>query len=173
MRDKASRKTRLVERLRYLWRWELFDSVFLPAVVLFISKTQHKSMGLFTVYSLGLVTCILWQGAAYWWLKLQALQTNTTIRQKYLRWFKGFKKANWVLIGILPVLLAGNSLLGTPLRLSFNVIAGLSFYILAILEQINYYYYQLMYDCPSDWHYLIAHKKLKRSSLNRDLKLRL
>jgi hypothetical protein len=49
----------------------------------------------------------------------------------------------------------------------FDFIAGLGLYTLAVLEQINYYHYQLMYDYPPDWRYLIQNKKLRRSSLNR------
>jgi hypothetical protein len=79
------------------------------------------------------------------------------------------KKVNWVLIGMLPVLLGGKGLMGTVFSSGFDLVAGLGLYTLAVLEQINYYHYQLMYDYPPDWRYLVENKRLKRSSLNRAL----
>ena len=58
---------------------------------------------------------------------------------------------------------------GSFFRSSPDLTVGLGLYLLTILEQINYYHYQLMYDCPSDVRYLVAHKRLKRSKLHRDL----
>jgi len=173
MSNERSRKEKLIKRLRYLWTWELFDSFFLPAVVIFSAKTLQRPLGLFTICSAGLVTWILWQGTAYWRLKLRAVQTDSEIGAKplcrALPALAVLKKVNWVLIGMLPVLLAGQGLIGTAFRSGFDVIAGLGLYVLAVLEQVNYYHYQLMYDYPPDWRYLVEHKKLKRSSLNRAL----
>ena len=173
MSNDRSHKEKLIKRLRYLWTWELFDIFFLPAVVIFSARTLQRSMGLFTIYSAGLVTWILWQGTAYWRLKLHAVQTDSEIEAKPLRraWsaFAVLKKVNWILIGMLPVLVVGQGLVGTAFHSSFDFIAGLGLYVLAVLEQINYYHYQLMYDYPPDWRYLVEHRKLKRSSLNRAL----
>jgi hypothetical protein len=50
-------------------------------------------------------------------------------------------------------------------RSSLDVVAGLGLYTLAVLEQINYYHYQLMYDRAADVRYLVAHKRLKCAKL--------
>ncbi|MGD1994523.1 MAG: hypothetical protein PVI59_15115, partial [Anaerolineae bacterium] len=105
----------------------------------------------------------------YWWLKLQAVKSDSEIAAGRLRWFRTLKKINWVLIALLPVLLVVNGLVNTFFRSGLDVIVGLGFYVLAVLEQINYYHYQLMYDYPPDWRVLIEEKKVKRSSLNRAL----
>lgn len=160
---------KLIKRLRYLWAWELFDSFFLPAIIVFYARYFQKPIGFLAIYSMSLTAWILWQGAVYWRLKLQALKTNRNIKPAYLRWFARLKKINWILIGALPILLAGKGLLNTFFRSRLDLIAGLGLYTLAVLEQINYYYYQLMYDQPSDWRYLRKHKKLKKSSLSRAL----
>jgi len=173
MSNNRSRKEKLVKRLRYLWTWELFDSFFLPAVVIFSARTLQRSIGLFTIYSAGLVTLILWQGTAYWWLKLRAVRTDSEIGRRplcrALPALAVMKKVNWVLIGMLPVLLGVQGLVGTAFRSDLDVIAGLGLYVLAVLEQINYYHYQLMYDTAADWPYLTTHKRLKRSKLYQDL----
>jgi hypothetical protein len=169
MSNDLSRKEKLIKRLRYLWTWELFDSLFLPAVVIFASKMTQRPIGLVTLYSAGLVAWLLWQGAAYWRLKLRAVKTGSPIATSHLRRFAALKRVNWALIGALPVLLVGKGLTGAVFRSGLDLVAGLGFYGLAVLEHVNYYYYQLMYDSPPDWRYLIENKALKRSSLNRAL----
>jgi hypothetical protein len=82
MSNDLSRKDKLRKRLRYLWTWELFDSFLFPLLVIFGAKTLQASVGLFTICSAGLVTWMLWQGAAYWWLKLRAVQTDSEIEAK-------------------------------------------------------------------------------------------
>jgi hypothetical protein len=169
MNDHPSRKKRLIRRLRYLWTFELLDSFLLPAVVILSSLRYGQPLGLFSIYSSALVTWLLWQGAAYWWLKLQAVRSDGDIAGRHLRPFAKFKSVNWVLIGLLPLLLLGNALLGNPFRSTLDVVAGLGMAGLAVLEQVNYYHVQLMYDYPPDWRYLIEKKRLKRSSLSRAL----
>ena len=164
-----NRKDKVIKRLRYLWTWELFDSFFFPAFVIFLSRTLNKPVGFFAIASAGLVTWILWQGAAYWWLKLRAVKHDTEIAPQHLRRFAVLQKVNWTLIGLMPVALAILGMRGSFFRSGPDLTVGLGLYLLAILEQINYYHYQLMYDCPSDVRYLAAHKRLKRSKLHRDL----
>lgn len=171
MSNDLSRKEKLIKRLRYLWTWEMFDSFFLPAVVIVSAEMTQRSIGLFALYSAGLVAWLLWQGAAYWRLKLRAVRAGSRIAAKHLRRFAALKRLNWALIGALPVLLAVMSLMGAVFSSGFDLVAGLGLYTLAILEQVNYYHYQLMYDYPPDWRYLIENKTLKRSSLNRALAL--
>lgn len=172
MTGDSSRKERLVKRLRYLWAFELFDSFFLPAVAVFLAWYLERPLGLFAIYSAALVAWILWQGAAYWWLKLRAVKADSDIAAGRLRWFAGSKRVNWVLIGLLPVLLVVNGLVSTFFRSGLDFFVGLGFYVLAILEQVNYYHYQLMYDYPPDWRSLVENKRLKRSSLRRALERR-
>ena len=169
MRHDVSRKDKLIKRLRYLWSWELFDSFFIPAVVLFYAIFLRQSLGLFTLYSTTIVTLILWQGAAYWRLKLRAVQSDAPIGRAYLRRFARLKRVNWILLVTLPVVLGVEFWAGDGCAFGFNFIAGSSLYVLAFLEQINYYYYQLMYDYGPDWRDLIRRRKLKKSSLRRAL----
>ncbi len=160
---------KLTRRLRYLWRWELFDSFFFPALVIFLSRTLDKPVGFFAIAGAGLVTWILWQGAAYWRLKLRTVKHDTEIAPQHLRRFAVLQKVNWILIGLMPVVFVILGMRGNFFRSGPELTVGLGLYLLSILEQINYYHYQLMYDCPSDMRYLATHKRLKRSKLHRDL----
>jgi len=137
MEKDGRRDERLVRRLRYLWRSEL------------------------------LFSWLLWQGAAYWWLKLRAEKTDSQIPEKALRWFAALKHVNWALIGSAPFLLIIQARAGNRFRSTLDAVAGLYFYLTALLEQVNYYHWQLMYDYPPDLRDLLRKRRLKRSSLNR------
>ena len=169
VRAYGSDKPALIKRLRYLWTGELFSAFFLPAVAIFVARMLGQPMSLFAIYGAALVAWLLLQGTAYWLLKLRAVQTNSDIAGKHLRWFAAFKRMNWALIALLPALLAIKALGGTPFRSGIDVVVGLGFYVLAVLEQVNYYHYQLMYDYRSDLRRLRRDKRLKRSSLYRAL----
>ena len=165
----TSTEKMLVKRLRYLWTWELFDGFFLPTVAVFTARIVRKPLGGVSIYAMALVAWLLWQGAAYWWLKLRAIRTHSDIAPRYMGWFSVLKKANWVLIGLLPLFVLARLLGGAAFSSGLDVIVSLGLYTLAVLEQINYYHYQLMYDNAADWHYLITHKRLKPSKLSQDL----
>lgn len=160
---------RLIRRLRYLWTFELFDSFLFPAIVLWMSWYLQQPVGIFAIYSTGLVTFLLWQGAAYWWLRLRAHKTRSPIPRGYLAWFRILRAVNWGLIALLPLTLAIVGGLGLMVQSRLNLVAGAALYALAVLEQVNYYHYQLMYDYGPDWRYLVEHRRLKRSSLRRAL----
>jgi len=51
-------------------------------MVVFLSRILRQPLGLFTIYSAGLVAWILWQGTAYWRLKLRAVQRDSEIGKK-------------------------------------------------------------------------------------------
>ncbi|MBN1486522.1 MAG: hypothetical protein JW981_02695 [Anaerolineae bacterium] len=102
-------------------------------------------------------------------LKLRAVKTNSPVKDKHLRWFAIFKYSNWGLLAMLPLILWIAYRPYGRLVIGFDLIVGSLLYIMDILEQVNYYYYQLMYDCPADWRYLATYKRLKKSNLSRAL----
>lgn len=59
MENDASRKDRLIKRLRYLWTWEPFDSFLLPAMAIFLSRHLERPLGFFAISGAGLVAWIL------------------------------------------------------------------------------------------------------------------
>ena len=169
MKDRNAAHQRLIKRLRYLWMAELLFSFLLPAAWLLAARSRGQRLGPFAFGSLALVTWLLWQGAAYWWLKLQAARSESRIPERCLRWFVALRVVNWALIGLAPVLLILQARTTNVFRSTLDAVIGLGFYVLAVLEQVNYYHWQLMYDYPPDWRYLLENKRLKRSSLHRAL----
>ncbi len=169
MDDVKDRDKKLTRRLRYLWTFELFDSFLFPVLLAWGATYLRQPVGVFAVYSTALVTWLLWQGAAYWWLKLRAHKTGTRIAGRFLGFFRVLRVVNWGLIALLPVILVMMGLLSLIVQSRLNLAVGIGLYALAVLEQVNYYHYQLMYDYGPDWRCLMKHRRLKRSSLSRAL----
>ena len=166
------REAALIRRLTVLWTLELFNSFSLPAVLFFVAGQLGQPVGPFPFYAAVLVALLLWQGAAWWRLKLRSVRAGRSLSRGALRPFAFLKWANWVLLALLPVALAVEFWWAGRLRV-FALMAGGAFYVLAILEQINYYYYQLSYDNRADWRWLLRHRRLKRASLARALEAEL
>ena len=86
-----------------------------------------------------------------------------------LRWYQRFKWLNWLLIALFPAVLWLNwQLLDGP-RSMADLWIGLLILAGAVLEQINYYYYQLMYDNPYDWAYLRTYRRLRPGNIGQAL----
>lgn len=84
---------------------------------------------------------VLVQGAVYWLLKLRRPAAPPGMRT-----YAVLRRLNPVLLAAaLPVLVA--ALATGP---ADEAVAGLAFWVLAVLEHINYFHTQLMYDTAAD-----------------------
>lgn len=158
----------IVKRLLYLRNMEFINIIILPIclyVVLVSLKIQNWQPYAFSLF---IICFILMQGTFYWHLKLQEItKTETTSLPNNYQIFSFFKIANVVLLSIYPILIVFGQI---KLLINFQVtVWSNAIYIFAILEHINYYYYQLMHDNMNDINYLIKHKKIRRSPLFTDL----
>jgi hypothetical protein len=124
----AADKETLTKRLRYLWIGELFNAFFLPALVLFTAWVHQKPLGLFAIYSACLLSWLLLQGAAYWWLKLRAVRADGRVGAEQLRCFGVLKRANWALIGTLPILLVVRGLVGAAFSSGLDLAVGVGLF---------------------------------------------
>ena len=159
----------VIGRLRYLWTFELFDSFFLPGITGLALRSAGRRLG--PVFWVGALLCswLLWQGAAYWFAKLRALRSREPFRPRLLAVYAALQRANWALLALAPLAWVGAALLGAPPRLDLGGVVGILLYLLAVLEQINYYHWQLMYDNRADLAYLREHRRLKRGAIAREL----
>lgn len=157
----------LKKRLTYLR-----DREALAAVVLFVliswewlSAGGDIAWGL-RVPALVLFTAILLQGTFYWHLKLRSLENHTSFPAYFPALFTAFKWLNAIAIGaILMALGFASRTFATPSDLGWTaaLLAG------AVLEQINYFYYQLMYDTRAAFDYLRRNKRLRKAALGLDI----
>ncbi len=83
--------------------------------------------------------------------------------------FHCYPKANWLLIGLFPTVLWLKWWLTNSLWSSNDTWLGLLFIGGALLEQINYYYYQLMYDNRYDLTYLRRYRQLHQGNIGKAL----
>ena len=157
----------IIQRLQYLRNWEFANVFLLPAVIFFLLIIQEVQAWQPYAVSTLLVCIILLQGSYYWHLKLESITQKSSLPAYFNQLFTSFKWANIGLLAIYPfiVFLAKQNIV-EPFQVSFwsNFI-----YIFAILEHINYYYFQLSHDNANDLRYLMRHKKIRRSSLWVDL----
>lgn len=113
----------------------------------------------------GLFSLLLAQGAAYWYAKLSTVQERGEKRLPGATAFALVQVAN------VPLLTAGVlftvwSVVEEPGRGS---LAGVCFALFAVLEHVNYFHWQLMYDTREDWRQM-RRNGLRRAHLARDLR---
>ena len=155
-------KQRLRQRFRYLWTWELFNAlVAFPVLLLLLGL--NIELGVYAWLANGSVCLLLLVGAAFAFLNYRDMQRGTDHTQAY-KW--GFDLLRWLLpallLGVGVVLFRVSNAITTGERLIGGIL-----YVLAVLEYINYFQFQLMYDNEDDLHYLLQYKRLKRGIVAR------
>ncbi|HBB94130.1 MAG TPA: hypothetical protein DC054_01955 [Blastocatellia bacterium] len=165
----------LARRYRYLWTGEAVSAtIFIILLITGAVREGHWVNWIDRAYSVGIVAWILVQAVVFWRWKLRLLaQEHRALPPEVVLRFRWFKHLNWVLIVAFPLvvlvgwLLAGRRLSQADVGLGTLILLG------AILEQINYYYYQLMYDSRYDWRYLMLYKRLRIGSIAKMLTQRI
>ena len=161
----------LARRYRYLWTGEAASATIF--VILLIAGAAREGVWtnwIVRAYSIGVVVFILVQAVVFWRLKLRLLaQHQHDLPAEVVRRFHYFKHLNWILIGIFPLVVLVSWLVAGRSLNSADVWLGMLFLLGAILEQINYYYYQLVYGTRYDWRYLMLHKRLRSGSIAKVL----
>jgi hypothetical protein len=151
------------QRLRSLACLELLN-IPLQAVIWFgvvgFPVTAANIVG-FALFAL-----VLLEGAGYWFAKLRRLAS----RRRSLPGAGAFviaRKSNVALLTV-GLLFIGWTVVTDPGAGSWP---GLAFGLFAVLEHVNYFHVQLMYDTAKDFRYLRS-RGLRRAHLARDLDLR-
>jgi hypothetical protein len=157
----------LPARMTYLRNAEAFCSLALPA---FLSFDWHRSASPVAWGMRGaalvLVSYIVLQGVLYWHLKLRSVVQRQPFPAYFQPLFRGFQYSNVLLITAAAALIAainGTAASAADLMWSYGLLA------FAVLEQINYYHYQLMYDTRAGFAYLRRNGRLRKAALGLDL----
>ncbi len=156
----------LQQRFRYLRNVEALAAVVLPPLFVmdWVKSGGQIAWGL-RIAGLVLLCGILLQGALYWHLKIRSTEQRTLLPAYFHPLFTGFKWVNAVLIcaAVVGVLVSLGSLTRADIIWCVCLMGG------ALLEQINYFHYQLMYDTRNAFGYLKRNKRLRRAALGLDL----
>lgn len=158
---------KLSSRFEYLRRMEALAVVALPLLFVWDWRrtpgSVHWPLGIAALVS---VSYLLLQGAIYWHLKHRALTLSTSLPPYFARLFSGFAGSNLVLLAVVGLGFAAHiARTGWSVQLAWP----LGIYLFAVLEHINYYHYQLMYDTANAWRYLRQNRRLRRAALGTDL----
>lgn len=154
------RKENLLKRLRYLYLLEFFNIFFLPFVFIINCNVRNEAIGLNSIVAIALNGFILLQGS-YLWFNLSK-HLGSSVPQNFLLKFKKLRLINiGLIIGI------GLLLWIYPFKGTWDKYGSFIFFFLGLLEYINYFEFQLMYDNKNDLKYLIKNKKVKRAKLKQ------
>ena len=162
----------LVKRYRYLWTGETVSaSLFVLLLVIAAVRDGAYVNWIARAYGVVVVVWILMQAVLFWRWKLRLLaQEQRTLPAPIVLRFRRFKHLNWILIGAFPLIVVVEWLATDGHLNQADVGLGLLIVVGAVLEQINYYHYQLMYfDSRYDWRYLVQHKRLRVGSIAKML----
>jgi hypothetical protein len=164
----------VADRFAYLYRGELFTVITILPLSWFGNRV-FPQLQLFELsafwMSLFLFELLLIQGAWYWYGKWRRLKKEGTSHtpKPFVRRLRHCRVINIILI-VLTTCTFGIDWIRFQCELPvYGLRITLFLYILAILEYINYFHIQLMYDNRSDVQYLIRKRRLKRSALNKDM----
>ncbi len=158
----------IIRRLRYLRKWELINIFYLPLCLYIALKVREVEHWQPYALSMFVLCLVLAQAVFYWHLKLQTIGHNQVAFPPYFnRLFSFFKWADIGLLSIYPIFMLSSQI--TAL-IDFRVsLWSNALFLFAILEYINYYYYQLSHDNLNDIRFLLRYKKIRRSPLYVDL----
>ncbi len=155
-------KEKLLKRLRYLYLLEFFNTLFLPFVFVINCYVRNEQVGINSIVVMTLNGFILLQGS-YLWLKVSRhLRNNGS-----LSFIPTFKKLKLINIGL--IIGTGLLLWFYPFKGTWDKYGSIIFFSLGILEYINYFHLQLIYDHKNDLKYLIKYQKIKKAKLKEFL----
>jgi len=156
--------------MTYLRNAEAFCSVALPAFLCFDWRRSGDLVAWgMRGAALALVSYIVLQGVLYWHIKLQSVVQRQPLPAYFQPLFRFFQYSNVVLIAAAAWLIT--AMYGAKVSTE-DLVWSCGLLGFTVLEQINYYHFQLMYDTRAAFAYLGRNGRLRKAALGQDLKLR-
>ena len=158
----------LVGRLRYLRNAEALIAVAMPAALIAVwANTGRPVAWPLRLSGAALVSALLVQGALYWHLKLAAVTTGSGMPPWFERLFTSLRRINLAAFSAYAIVLALAAANGAP-RADLGWSAALLAF--AVLEHVNYYHWQLMYDTSGTLRSAWRRRGLRPAALGVDLR---
>lgn len=159
----------LAKRFQKLAILELLNGVVIfPGFLIVMS--QNVPITVYSILALLTVSILLIIGTLFFFLKYRDLKNRTNMLQHYEM---AFRTLRWIIpfaLLIVFIILYGNIFANRTIdtdNLPDLIIRSLLF-LLAVLEYINYFHLQLMYDNQKDLAYLMRYKRLKQGVIARE-----
>jgi hypothetical protein len=155
--------------MTYLRNAEAFSCVALPALLVLLWRRSVATVDWeMRTAALVLVCFLLLQGVLYWHLKWRAIIGRRPFPAYFQPLYRFFQYTNVLLIVAIGVFIAVQSAIASTSDLLWS--GGLLMF--GVLEHINYYHYQLMYDTRATVAYVQRNGRLRRAALGLDLERR-
>lgn len=158
-------RDKLIGRLRQLYVVEFLNVFWLPMGFWIMGSVSNQHFGLNSVVAMILNGILLIEGSYFWLCVSRQLKFRK--QHNFIQLFRVLKILNY---GFFTLTILIFSL--TPFEGVFDWVVTMIFFLLAVLEHINYFEFQLMYDNENDKKYLRQHKRLKVAKLKKMMKLR-
>ena len=158
----------LTGRLRYLRNAEAMIAVALPVVFVAVwNKAGQPVAWSLRMGSVALVCSLLLQGALYWHLKLAVVEAGCSMPPWFPRLFTSMRRINVAMFAGYAIVLASVAATGAS-RADLGWSAALLAF--AVLEHVNYYHWQLMYDTGGALRSAWRRRGLRPAALGVDLR---
>lgn len=161
----------IARRYRYLWIGEVAAiAAFLIFFWLVIPPAGHWSRWIVRTYALAIFLGILLQGVFWWRGRLRLLLMADSVKPtRGVRRYRRLRWLNWLLIAAFPLVVAIKGANSPGPFPDGDVWWGVGFIVGALLEQVNYYHFQLTYGYGLDFWYLRRNRRLRRGNIARYL----
>jgi hypothetical protein len=154
-------KENLIKRLKQHYLVEFLNTFLIPFSFCISCFILNQSIGINSIIAMILSGLLLLEGSYFWFKVYQRITTrNVSDSSKLREIFSILKILNYILFILTVTVVIIYHFVST-----FDKIGTFLFLILAILEHINYFEFQLMYDSENDKAYLKQFKRLKKSKL--------
>ena len=154
-------------RMKYLRNAEAFCSLALPAILCYDWRRSGEPIAWeMRIAALVAISYILVQGVLYWHLKLRTIRQRQPLPQYFQPLYRFLKYSNFLAIAAAGAFIAAKTGPETSIK---DLAWSWGLLGFAVLEQINYFYYQLMYDTRAAFAYLRRNGRLRKAALGQDL----
>ena len=153
-------RDKLIARLRQLYIFEFINVFWLPLGLWFMGRISDQSFGVNSIAAIILNGILLLEGS-YLWFSISR-QLNFKKKYGFIKTFRVLKTLNFGFLALTLVTIYFSPFSGT-----FDKIVTTIFILLAVLEHINYFEIQLMYDNENDKNYVKRFKRLKVAKLKK------
>lgn len=161
-------RAKLLRRLKPYYRMEAANVVFVPAFAcVAVLAGGSGSISPAMVTAMAAASFLLVVGAITWKTVVDGLEGNPGTAR---RWLPRLAAARWPAMGLilLALVLTGEEAHRTLPGWTGSLVAAALLLVLAVLEYINYYHYQLQhFDHAADFARLLSGRGFRRSHLSR------